>query len=116
MPSQKQRILEILKLSYPNAVICRVFDREYLFHKLASRCSDLRKEGYKIEYIPSDTDSVMDASYRLIPEPSGFSIMVNASGHETCPERGGEVKPEDVGSIPTSHKFELDESGQYKFA
>lgn len=66
--SQQSKILELLRAS--KTVSCRAFNAEFLFHKLASRCSDLRKEGYDIRYNPSQTNSPMDASYTLISEPT----------------------------------------------
>ena len=49
----------------PNRTVdCKTFASEYLFHKLSSRCSDLRKEMYDIKYIKGDT--VMNGKYVLV--------------------------------------------------
>ena len=63
--TQKERILKMLKES-PEGVECSVFAREFLFHKLASRCSELRSDGYDIIRIESHDGEVMKARYKLI--------------------------------------------------
>lgn len=64
MKSQKERILNLLK-EHPEGVSCRRFQDEFLFHKLASRCSELRVEGYDIQYVPDPNGEVMKAKYVL---------------------------------------------------
>lgn len=66
--SQKETILEMLKSSPNGIVSCRELASAYLFHKAASRCSELRRLGYNIQYVKSITDSPMDAYYILLPE------------------------------------------------
>ena len=65
MNSQKNIILELLKSAPDHTVSCRTLSYSFLFHKAASRISELRKEGFDIEYIPSETGSALDAHYRL---------------------------------------------------
>ena len=65
MASHKTIILEMLKSAPNQTISCRQLSYTFLFHKAASRISELRKEGYDIEYIPGQTDSVLDAHYRL---------------------------------------------------
>lgn len=63
--SQKTQILYLPKEAPNHTISCRKLAHLYLFHKAASRISDLKKEGYDIEYIPSKTDSPLDAFYKL---------------------------------------------------
>lgn len=67
--SQKQAILELLRHGQDRRVSCRVFAQAYLYHKLSTRVSELNAQGYEIEYIPSDSDSPLDAQYRLAFDP-----------------------------------------------
>lgn len=63
----KQAILEVLRNAKDRRACCRDFG--YLYHKLSTRISELNADGYEIEYIPSYTDSPMDAQYQLIFDP-----------------------------------------------
>lgn len=67
--SQKDTILSMFKSSLTGIVSCRELAGAYLFHKAASRISELRKLGYNIQYVQSVTDSPMDAYYILMSEP-----------------------------------------------
>lgn len=72
--SAKDLILERLK-NHPEGVSCRQFEEMKFgtYHKLASRISDLRKEGYQIVRRESHTESTMDAVYVLIDSPQDAS-------------------------------------------
>jgi hypothetical protein len=56
----------MLRAAPDKTVTCKEFALEYLYHKVASRCSDLRGEGYDIRYIKGDT--VMEGKYILVSE------------------------------------------------
>lgn len=96
MNSQKERILKMLKES-PEGVECYVFDREYLFHKLASRVSELKKQGYDIIRIESHDGEVMKARYKLIGSPQDTHKRFDKadSSHEWWPE----IEPMATGGI-----------------
>lgn len=66
--TQKESILEMLKSSPNGIVSCKELAAVYLFHKAASRISELRKLGHNIQFVKSITDSPMDAYYILLPE------------------------------------------------
>ena len=64
--TQKDRILELLRGSPGRTVTCQEFADNFLYHKLSSRCGELNRDGYKIEYIaPMPNQSCMYGSYRL---------------------------------------------------
>ena len=65
--SKKLQILEMLRAAKDRTLTIRQFI-EYdamIYHKLASRLSDLKSQGYVVRYIPSTTQAWIDASYRL---------------------------------------------------
>lgn len=66
--SQKTKILELLLNSPENTVSCSEFNKPpfFLYHKLSSRISDLKKMGYKIEFIKGDT--IMECKYHLVQQ------------------------------------------------
>ena len=81
--SQRQEILELLKNSLNHEVSCKELAMRGLFHKAASRCSELRDQGYDIRYIPSKTDSVLDAKYKLIiPEVREGQVIMDLGSLE----------------------------------
>lgn len=81
--SQKSEILYMLQNSLNHEVSCREFAYRGLFHKLASRCSDLREEGNDIQYVSSKTEDVLDAKYKLIiPEIKDNQVIMNLGSLE----------------------------------
>lgn len=79
--TKKEIILTTLRCAPNHTARCREFG-QYVYHKLASRVSDLRKQGYVIEFIPSDTESPLDASYQLISEPLANIEIKESENHE----------------------------------
>lgn len=73
--TQKEFILQMLKDSQ-EGVTCAEFERSRFgsFHKLASRISDLRQEGYDIIRIESHDNEVMKARYKLVGEPKTLPV------------------------------------------
>lgn len=70
--SQCDQILALFRRSRDGVVSCRQFEKDRLYHKLSTRCSDLRKKGYDIKLIPSHTADPLDAAYQLVSEPHPF--------------------------------------------
>jgi hypothetical protein len=66
--TKKDIILNSLRIAKNRTLSIKEFeDVQFgIYHKLASRCSDLNKLGYKIEYIPSSSGVWSDAAYRLV--------------------------------------------------
>lgn len=73
--SQRLDILYLLKNSLNYEVSCKKLSEHYLFHKAASRISELRAEGHDIRYIPSKTGEVMEAKYKLVVPIKGQQQM-----------------------------------------
>ena len=65
--TQHSQILEILKQSPNREASCRVFADAYLYHKLATRVSELNAKGYDIRFEKGET--TMEGKYRLVSEP-----------------------------------------------
>lgn len=65
--SQANRILELLHESTGRVVTCGELASRGLFHKGASRISELRKEGYVIEFVPGETWD--KAYYHMMYDP-----------------------------------------------
>lgn len=93
--SQKARILQMLKDAHGGIVTCKAFADNYLYHHASQRIGELKREGHNIEYVPSETSNPMDAGYRLAEESSLSRVLPLQA-------------PPPV--------FEMDDSGQIKFA
>lgn len=61
--TQKETILQMLREAPNRTVSCSEFAKVYAYHKLSSRCSDLKKLGHDIVFIKSD--SIMSSKYWL---------------------------------------------------
>jgi len=73
--SQRDAILAMLKASPSRRVTCRTLADAFLFHKAASRISELRAQGHTIRYVPGP--SVMESYYELVSEPVRFKVEQN---------------------------------------
>lgn len=80
--SQAIRILEMFKKSSDKKVTCSELANVGLYHKGASRMSDLKEKGYVIEFTPEDVWS--DGYYTLISEPGqvvqSHKMVINKEG------------------------------------
>jgi len=64
--TQKDEILSMLEFGR-QGVACQEFADRFLYHKLSSRISDLKNDGYNIKFIKGD--SAMSGRYLLIASP-----------------------------------------------
>ena len=78
--TQKDKILAMLRTSSTREVNCLSLAKAYLYHKAATRISELKKLGYDIRYIPGDVP--MDGKYRLVFDPDYDRAEIKFDGNQ----------------------------------
>lgn len=93
--SQAIHILNLLQMAKDHKVTCGQLAKLGLFHKAASRCSELRKQGFDIRYHAGDT---WDTSYyALYAGREGGQVFGDTS---RIPSPQTSFGPDDQGELP----------------
>jgi biotin operon repressor len=61
--NHRQKILHLLRQAPDREISCELLAEHYLYHKAASRISELRAQGYDIQFIPGSTP--MNGRYKM---------------------------------------------------
>lgn len=62
--TQKEQIIKMLRNATMRTVTCKEFADQFLYHKLASRISELNKDGFEIVFVAGD--NTMEGKYTML--------------------------------------------------